>query len=159
MCSWGQIPLEARRFSWGTQRICHLTLCCLPKHLNPGEQGGYWRKQRTPSWELYGPACTADLGFWDGTPSRDAQLSAYMCLSRVKRAEDLCVSQFKSVRACCARYGERHKLPYANAPEKRAQHRQPQPEERKLFRPSAQPSQSYWPWKHLLPCNTSMEPD
>ena len=39
------------------------------------------------------PACTLDLGFWDSTPSRDAQLSAYMCLSRVKRAEDLCVSR------------------------------------------------------------------
>ena len=37
-------------------------------------------------------ACTLDLGFWDTAPSRDAQLSAYMCLSRVKRCEDVCVT-------------------------------------------------------------------
>ena len=37
-------------------------------------------------------ACTLDLGFWDSAPSRDAQLSAYMCLSRV-HGEDLCVSR------------------------------------------------------------------
>ncbi|CAJ1345977.1 unnamed protein product, partial [Effrenium voratum] len=48
--------------------------------------------QRTPSMGTL-PACALDLGFWDSTPSRDAQLSAYMCLSRVKRAEDLCVSR------------------------------------------------------------------
>ena len=38
-------------------------------------------------------ARTLDLGFWDTAPSRDAQLSAYMCLSRVKRCEDVCVTQ------------------------------------------------------------------
>ena len=38
-------------------------------------------------------ACTLDLGFWDSTPSLDAQLSAYMCLSRVRHGEDLCVSR------------------------------------------------------------------
>ena len=38
-------------------------------------------------------ACTLDLGFWDSAPSRDAQLSAYMCLSRVRHGEDLCVSR------------------------------------------------------------------
>ena len=38
-------------------------------------------------------ACALDLGFWDTAPSRDAQLSAYMCLSRVKRCEDVCVTQ------------------------------------------------------------------
>ena len=39
------------------------------------------------------PACTLDLGFWDTTPNREAQLSGYMCLSRVKRSEDLCIVQ------------------------------------------------------------------
>ena len=38
-------------------------------------------------------ACTLDLGFWDTAPSRDVQLSACMCLSRVKRCEDVCVTQ------------------------------------------------------------------
>ena len=39
------------------------------------------------------PACSLDLGFWDSTANRDGQLSAYMCLSRVKSAEDLCVAR------------------------------------------------------------------
>ena len=39
------------------------------------------------------PACSLDLGFWDTTANRDAQLSAYMCLSRVKKSEDLCVAR------------------------------------------------------------------
>ena len=38
-------------------------------------------------------ACALDLGMWDTTPSREAQLSGYMCLSRVKRCEDLCIAQ------------------------------------------------------------------
>ena len=38
-------------------------------------------------------ACTLDLGVWDAGTSRDAQLSGYMCMSRVKRCEDLCVAQ------------------------------------------------------------------
>ncbi|CAK9031745.1 unnamed protein product [Durusdinium trenchii] len=39
------------------------------------------------------PACTLDLGMWDSTPSREAQLSGYMCLSRVKQISDLCIAQ------------------------------------------------------------------
>lgn len=38
-------------------------------------------------------ACTLDLGVWDATPSREAQLSGYMCISRVKRSEDICITQ------------------------------------------------------------------
>ena len=38
-------------------------------------------------------ACSSDLGFWDSSAPRDSQLSAYMCLSRVKRAEDVCVAR------------------------------------------------------------------
>ena len=38
-------------------------------------------------------ACTLDLGHWDSTASREAQLSGYMCLSRVRKAEDLCIAQ------------------------------------------------------------------
>ena len=38
-------------------------------------------------------ACTLDLGTWDATTSREAQLSGYMCLSRVRRSEDLCIVQ------------------------------------------------------------------
>ena len=38
-------------------------------------------------------ACSLDLGFWDTAANRDAQLSAYMCLSRVKKAEDLCIAR------------------------------------------------------------------
>ena len=38
-------------------------------------------------------ACSLDLGFWDSSASRDSQLSAYMCLSRVKRAEDVCIAR------------------------------------------------------------------
>ena len=39
------------------------------------------------------PACSLDLGFWDTTANRDSQLSAYMCLSRVKKADDLCIAR------------------------------------------------------------------
>ena len=38
-------------------------------------------------------ACSLDLGFWDSSSNRDGQLSAYMCLSRVRRTEDLCVAR------------------------------------------------------------------
>ena len=38
-------------------------------------------------------ACTLDLGTWDATTSREAQLSGYMCLSRVRKSEDLCIVQ------------------------------------------------------------------
>ncbi|CAL1144306.1 unnamed protein product, partial [Cladocopium goreaui] len=38
-------------------------------------------------------ACTLDLGTWDATTSREAQLSGYMCLSRVRKTEDLCIVQ------------------------------------------------------------------
>ena len=38
-------------------------------------------------------ACSLDLGFWDTVANRDSQLSAYMCLSRVKKAEDLCIAR------------------------------------------------------------------
>ena len=38
-------------------------------------------------------ACTLDLGHWDSTAPREAQLSGYMCLSRVRKAEDLCIAQ------------------------------------------------------------------
>ena len=38
-------------------------------------------------------ACSLDLGFWDTAANRDSQLSAYMCLSRVKKAEDLCIAR------------------------------------------------------------------
>ena len=38
-------------------------------------------------------ACSLDLGFWDTAANRDFQLSAYMCLSRVKKAEDLCIAR------------------------------------------------------------------
>ena len=41
-------------------------------------------------------ACTVDLGFWHSVPTQDSQLSGYMCLSRVKRSEDLCVTQMFS---------------------------------------------------------------
>ena len=38
-------------------------------------------------------ACTIDFGPWDTAPSRDAQLSGFMCLSRIKRSEDVCITQ------------------------------------------------------------------
>ena len=36
---------------------------------------------------------TLEAGDWDSTASREAQLSGYMCLSRVRKAEDLCIAQ------------------------------------------------------------------
>ena len=38
-------------------------------------------------------ACTLDLEAWNAPSNRDAQLSGYMCLSRVKKCEDVCVTQ------------------------------------------------------------------
>ena len=46
-------------------------------------------------------ACSLDLGFWDSSANRDGQLSAYMCLSRVKRTEDLCVARPFSPQLLC----------------------------------------------------------
>ncbi|CAE7884649.1 TTC28 [Symbiodinium microadriaticum] len=38
-------------------------------------------------------ACSADCGTWDDKPTHENQLSAYMCMSRVRRSEDLWLVQ------------------------------------------------------------------
>ena len=38
-------------------------------------------------------ACTIDLGLWNASGNHDSQLAGYMCMSRVRRTEDLCIAR------------------------------------------------------------------